>query len=318
MSDNISSINSPLKFFSEFFSNGFNEKLKGFYSISKERLATIGFEMDGEYESYIVENPSHMIECNEDEGYIIAEDFNYDTKKWEQQYKRIFSNELQKLLDTELKNAVKNTKEAILQKVTFEAQGVFIDSLLRDMEYIIVNELPNIDNPKYINQCQTVLVSYIKEIAKRYPKYIPKDISTKYITSKKAADIYSLNMIPRKYNCLQILLDELKKEGFVEQSLTLELFQKAFDNSKIENPLNIKWIKIDAKKCYYTSALELVQQLQKKNYIKGYTYKQLSNIFVQVDGSLIDGWRGRNYDKEHTKKGRNALLEEIEVIVRSF
>ena len=133
-------------------------------------------------------------------------------------------------------------------------------------------------------------------------------------------DDYSLKMINSKYKRLDVLLDLLKEDGFLEPTLSIELFQKVFDGNKIDKPLNIEWTKISYKKCYYTAALELIQLLEKKKYITGYSYRQLSKIFVQNDGSPINesSWKEVSYRKENRKKGKNPILDDISSIVNRF
>ena len=315
--NNTSDKNNPLRFFDDFLPNGFDLLYNRFYNYE--------VTMDIPSDDYPNDKISvyYIVEYSKDDGFIVVENSGFfrddNTSK---QFTVYLKDKIQQLLDEESCSSIKYTNEAIMQKDSVDAQKTLIHTLLSRTAYFIENNLHQICDKKYLHQCQTALVKYIREIEQYYPDYISNKQTTysKYLKPKTTSSTQSLKMVSRKYNNLDGLLDMLKDEGFLEKSLSLELFQKAFDVSDIETPLNIKWIKMSYKKCYYTAALELVQLLEKKEYIAGYSYKQLSRIFVQSDNTPIpeNGWKEANYRKERRKRGKNSILDDISRIVNNF
>ena len=264
---------------------------------------------------------SIVIECNEDEDYIVYSDAILLGNRLENcEYKKILPVELTNILQPELENSLKLTNKALLQKDTVDSQKTFIHTLLSIMALIIDNDVPSISLKKYIPLCQSLLTEYIQKVEQRYPDLISKEKTSysKYLAPKNPTKNHSLKMIPSKFSRLSVLLEALKEQEFIEKNLPLETFKKAFDGSVLEKPLGIKWIKMSQGKCFYGSALELIEQLEKKKFIDKFNNRQLSNIFIQRDGSLIIDWKGAKNRKNNTKKGRGDFLEDIEAIVNNF
>jgi len=316
----ISSFENPLSFFQDFFPKGFDDKFGKFFKRPTEECTELHHPLGVE----LVYNPEYMIECNEDEDYVVCELVFYcaDGNIKKGYRKSVLPVELTNFLQPELKNSLNLTNKALLQKDSIESQKILIDTLLSIMVLIIENDVPSISLKKYIPLCQSLLVEYIQKVEQNHPSLISKEKTSysKYLTPKNPTENHFLKMKTSQFNRLPVLLDALKTEGFVEKNLPLETFQKAFDGSIIETPLGIKWIKIYYSRYYYGSALELIQQLEKKKYIPEFSYKQLSNIFVQGDGTPIteEGWKEVKYRKGKAKKGRNDILEDIEAMVKSF
>lgn len=313
MSDNISSINSPLKFFEFFFPKDFDRRYNNFFNSD---IYTILLDSDIGSNEYFY----NVIELKEDDGYIIVEDMYKENPK---QYKELFIDEFQYSLKHELNLSIQYTQEALLKKNSKEAQQTLLHSLLSNMAYIIDNSLPLICNQKYLPLCESILLSYIQQIEVRYSDYISreKSIYLKYLTPKSVNASYSLNMTGAKFKQLDELLKLLKEEGFVEESLSLEFFKKAFDNTPITKPLNIKWIKLDRKQTYLGGITELMQQLKDKKYIGDFDDAQLSKIFVRADGSSIKvySWKSARNNTKPGKSGkRNNILFEIDYVMKNF
>ena len=322
MINNVSSIGNPLGFFEDFFSKGFDNQFGNFFKLTTEEYSEINYPETGHV---TLCNPYFMIECNEDEDYIVYVDAarakGRDDK--EHQHKKVLPVELSNILKPELENSLKLTNEAILQKNGEEAIKVFLHVLLSGMAYIIDHNLPLISLPKYIPLCESFLRSYINEVDKRHSYYISREKSTylKFLSPKNVDVNHSLNMKSEKLKRLDELLKLLKNEEFVEQNLSLELFRKAFDNSPIKEPLGIKWIKIDRGHTYLGGITEMIRQLHDKKYISDYTDAQLSNIFARENGSQINipSWKSARTNTKAGKNGkRNKILDDIDYIMRNF
>jgi len=347
------SSNNPLRFFENFFPEEFNKMYNEFRHFDKkpdevelkminqhlaetdkQNLALLRsiedlnnlLEPDG-----LILPPSKykVLEYNNEEDSMIIEECSYiylpeeDTYciSNKKQYTRVFLEELQTLLYSELEKTIRLTIDALLEKDNKQA---FIHNLLLNAVYVINDKISIIDKPKYIADCQFFLKSYVQEIGTRYSDYISREKSPylQYLPLKNPKKNYALNMIPAKFGRLEFLLAELQKEGFVEDTLLPEDFQKAFSGKELTEPLKIKWIKMYYGKCNYTTALEMIQLLESKKYIAGYSYSQLSLIFVQNDGSPIkeSGWKEASSRKKKEKKITSRLTpsDEIKLIIHNF
>lgn len=104
----------------------------------------------------------------------------------------------------------------------------------------------------------------------------------------------------------------------MENILSIAIFEKAFDWSVLEAPLNIKWIKKD-KQFHNGSIAKMIMLLEEKGYILHPTDKQLAYIFVKGDGSLIDEKNAWKKARANAKKNpNNPILLEIENIIEEF
>ena len=314
----LSDITNPIRFFEYFFPEGFDKMYDNFFKFNTNKYCLSDANND-DYD----EAPYHMIEWDKNEDYIIIEEAAFANPNFiSRSFRKTIQEELRQILDKELNESLYLTNEAFISKNSVEAQETLIQSLLSDIAYIIEHRLSLICKPKYSQQCQSILVDYIQKTEERYSSYVSSNTASysKYLSTKVISSTISLKMVESKYNRLNVLLEDLKEWGFLEPTLSLELFQRAFNGSSIENPLKIKWMKISYSKCYYTAVLELIQLLNQKKYIADYSYKQLSKIFVQSDGTPIpeDGWKGVNYRKENRKKGKNSILDDISYIVNTF
>ena len=351
--------NNPLSFFEDFFPEGFNVMYDEFLNLEKklsednlklikehikehdQDLRSKIKSMDDVYkitETYEVPyydappQKINVIDYNFDEDIMTIEECDYifledDLSYYihsKKQYKRVFFDELQTLLDSEIRKTTKATNDTISQPNTIESQKLFIHTLLRTATYIIDKKIPFIDRKTYIPQCQKLLISYIQEIENRYPDSISREKSLylRYLTKKNPKKECSLEIVASKFNRLQVLLDLLKADGFVEQDLKLEEFEQAFNGRELTKPLEIKWTKMYYGKCNYTAVLEMIQQMENKKYLTGgYRYPQLSLIFVRNDGTTIkeDNWKEANSRKKKEKKtNKYTPSDDIKVIVNNF
>ena len=314
----LSDITNPIRFFEYFFPKGFDKMYDDFFKFNANKYC-LSDTSDDDFD----EAPYHMIECDKNQDYIIIEEAAFANSNFiSRSFRKTIQDILRQILDKELNESLYLTNEAFISKNSVEAKETLIQSLLSDMVYIIEYKLSLICKPKYSRQCQSILVDYIQKIEERYSNYVSnkKASYSKYLSTKITSSTTSLKMIESKYNRLNVLLEDLKEGGFLEPTLSLELFQRAFNGSNIESPLEIKWMKISYGKCYYTAVLELIQLLKQKEYIADYSYKQLSKIFVQSNGVPIPegGWKGANHRKENRKKGKSPILNDISYIVNTF
>ena len=321
--NNYISTNNPLKFFEEFFPKGFNDNFGNFFNLTTNEYTEVYHPeiMDTE----LLPNPKYMIECNENEDYIVYVEVFYtkDGNTGKRQLKKVLTVELEKILKQEIENALTLTNDAILERNSEDSQKTLVNILLSNMALVIDSYLPLISLKKYAPFCQSLLVEYIKKVELHYPNLISREKSTylKYLTPKSVNASYSLNMISSKFKQLDKLLDLLKEEGFVEGSLSLELFKKAFDDKPIDKPLNIKWIKLDRKQTYLGGVTELMQQLKDKKYLGDFEGAQLSKIFVRADGSIINvvNWKSARTNTKVGKSGkRNKILYDIDYVMKNF
>jgi len=293
----------------EFFPDGDLE-----CNLPSPKIIESDLEFDLEKDSMLIEKCycSSLPDC--DIAYVCAKEY----------HKISFKKGLETTLNSELKNAIKITDDAILQKNNKEVTQEFIHKLFLNATRIINHKISVIDKITYILDCQSVLTSYIQEIENHYPDYVSREKSLylQYLPPKIPKKNCALKMISSKFERLHILLGLLKKDEFVEQDLSLDLFKRAFDGKELTESLKIKWTKIYYGKCNYTSALEMVQQMENKKYIADYNYSQLSLIFVQNDGSPIKevGWKEASSRKKKEKKisSRYTPSDDIQVIIHNF
>ena len=292
-----SSINNPLAFFEDFS----KELLLSRYSYTMAAEETHSFEIISEIpdENKILDGATHR-------DYIRRE------------FERWFEINVSNTLKDEIKKSLNLTDEALLAKDSIDSQKTLVCTLFSKIASII-NKIPS----EYVSLCQPSLVDYIRKVELQYPHLISRENYTysKYLTSRSVNAGYSLNMEDSKFKQLNKLLSLLKDEGFVEQSLSLELFKKAFDNTPITKPLNIKWIKTDRKQTYLGAITELMQQLLDKKYIKDFEDTQLSKIFVRVDDTIINvnSWKSARNNTKPGKSGkRNKILDDIDYVMKNF
>lgn len=316
-----SDIENPIAFFEEFFPKGFDKFYNNFFNY----IVTLQIPSDFDYKEWDDEIAQYVIESNEEEGYIIVDytvfgrDIYSDHRPIEEliPYTLYFKDKLTKQLDLEIDKSKKLTLEILLIKDT-NAQKVFIHTLFSSIAYIIEHNIPQICNRKYKILCQNTLISFIREIIQRYP-YLRTQGNTTYAkyfnTNLSTNENKALQVRSDKLKYLPILFDKLKENGFIEKSLPFDLFKKAFDGNTIDEPLNIRWIKMKGTKMNYIASLAvMIDKMKEEQFIEPYQDAQLSNIFVRQDGTSIKIGDWKSF-RQSGKKGNN-IIDDIDSILK--
>lgn len=317
-----SDIDNPIAFFEEFFPKGFDKFYHDFYNYtSVMQIPCYSGEREWDDEIMV-----HVIETNEEEGYIIVDytefgrDICSDFRPIEEliPYTLYFKDKLVKHLDLEIEKSKQIILEVLLTKDT-NTQKSFIHTLFSNIAYIIDYKIPQICNRKYKILCQNALISFMREIIQRYP-YLRTQGNTsyaKYINANVGNnENKALHVRENKLKYLPILFDKLKDEGFIEKGLSLDLFKKAFDGNTIYEPLNIRWIKMRGTKMNYIASLVvMIDKMKDMLIIEHYQDAQLSNIFVRHDGTLIKVGDWKSF-RQSAKNGNNDILDDVDSILK--
>ncbi len=307
-----SSISNPIAFFEHFFPKGY---LQQYHSVLSMELKEVLVETDIGYDLNIGE--PHKFYSEKITSPEKMQELVFDS----------FTNHIESFIDREINISIRYTRESLLRRDSNSAKKGLIHTLFLKFAKIIDDVGTSLLYKKQTLTYQSVLINYIREIEQEYPKLITYSNSSyqKYLskTAKKDSQVYSLKMSAPQLLKIGILLKGLKEHGFVEDKLSVHSFRKAFDGSQLEEPLNIKWVKIVNKECNFASILKLVELLVEKGYIQKSNnshelYRKLSHLFVKNDGSFINNWKQAKYRKTSNKFGKKTSLDELEKIIHSF
>lgn len=317
-----SDIENPIAFFEEFFPRGFDKFYHSFYSF----IATLQVPSDLDNKEWDDEIAQYVKEANEDEGYIIVDytilglDMYSDFTPIEKlmPYTLYFKDKLIKRLDLEVDNSKQLILKILLTKDR-DTQKTYVHTLFSNIAYIIEHNISRICNRKYKILCHNILISFMREIIQRYPYVRTQGNTTyyKYInTNVGNNENKALQVRNDKLKYLPILLDRLKDEGFIEKKLSFDLFKKAFDGNTIDEPLNIRWIKMRGTKMNYIASLAImIDKMKDMLIIEPYLDAQLSNIFVRQDRTPIKVGDWKSF-RLSAKKGNNDILDDIDSILK--
>lgn len=298
-----SDIENPIGFFEEFFP-------KGYFSL---------------YYRMVIENEINKIVIIDDNigDFLETTEVLTQPEVIQEQLTYLFWQEVKIIIEEQIEISVDYTKKAILQKDTPKAKKELIHTLFDKMSMIIdrIGQI-SIGN-QFALDFQSILIDYYKKVNKEYPRYVSKSNSSysKYLILPKEIKtaIYSLKMITPKLLKIKTLLQELKDYGFLEKNLSVDKFRQAFDGSLIEQPLNIKWMKVVNKECNIASIIQFLDLLKKREYIDSYhPYKRLSSIFVKNNGDKIINWKQANYREISNKYGKKKPLDDLKEILSKF
>lgn len=309
-----SSISNPLAFFEDFFPNGFVKSILPYLNVSSD---THAFEVIDDY--FLDNSQSYTVN-----GQLKGE----SKEEWlKRNYMDAFEAGLRELLEEEINTSIRYTHEAIQQRGSSNAQKTLVHTLFYSMSRII-NQINEITIGKeYILLCQSLLVRYIQDISKKYPSLIEKTNTSykKYLlsTTSKEYKYKSLKMIDKKFEQIKRLYDSLVYYEYIDETLSIDVFKKAFDNTPLnqENQLKISWKKDINGETVLQSIIAFIQLLEDKKYIDTYKpYDRLSFIFVKSDGSPIKHWRmAKSSYKETLEAGANPdWLDRLKKIISSF
>lgn len=305
--------NNPLRFFEDFFSEGFDKLYNDYFNFNTKKVTGTS---DDDY----CEEPYYMVECNKVEGYRIIEEAAFTNVEHEvTQSKTYFRDKLEDILKPQIDIAIRQTIDNI-QPRDKDSQTTYIHTLFTQIEYIINNKLKYITNAKYQSQCKAYLVQYMREIVQRYSYLADADATyMKLLKEPVQNEFTTLLIVPHKQYLIPKLYDKLKPK-FIEENTTLETFMKAFTGVQLKEgeSLGIKWVFTAYGGCYLGALVKMLDYMIEIGCLSQYDDKQLSNIFVTNEGEYVmpSNWDKRRADANKPKeRGEPLIFRELRGIV---
>jgi hypothetical protein len=227
----------------------------------------------------------------------------YDVKK-----------ELNTKLEEEYKRITKELNSVLFHKALSNEKHTYILNVCNQVD-ILLDEL--------VKTALSVPYPMIAEKLNQIKEFLKESVNTPKEGNKATKNVKAEKKIKRfkwlnNFNENMLLLySSLESEKLIQTDFNT--FCKAFDNTDINSPLNIKWLVIGKNKDKDKSSLfYLIEQLEEKKFIEedlspnhGLLYKRIRKTFVDKDGNPFQNLPESKKQAEKSRPEKGDIIDSI-------